>query len=151
LAGLAIVLHLLSAIVWVGGMSFALFALRPAAETLQGPVRLRLWAAVFSRFFPIVLASVVLLLVTGYVLLFGRLGGFAGAPVHVHIMHLLGWIMALLFLHLYFAPWRRFRRAVESDSMEQAAGQLGQIRRTVQINLVLGVLTSAAGVGRYWL
>ena len=52
-------LHLLSVLIWVGGMFFAYMILRPAAvEVLEPPPRLRLWANVFGRFFPWVWASV---------------------------------------------------------------------------------------------
>jgi putative copper export protein len=35
IASVALVLHSLSAVVWVGGMFFALFALRPATAPLE--------------------------------------------------------------------------------------------------------------------
>jgi uncharacterized membrane protein len=148
---LGLILHTLGAVVWVGGMFFAYQVLRPITRHLDGPVRLRLWRDVFEWFFPWVWASVAALLASGYFMLFWGLGGFAGAGIHVHIMHLTGWVMVLLFLHLYFAPWQRMRRALELDDQEAAAKNLGQIRVTVAANLVLGLLTSAIGAGgRYW-
>ena len=49
---IAYVLHVLAALIWVGGMFFAHSSLRPtAAETLQPPERLRLLTGVFKRFF----------------------------------------------------------------------------------------------------
>jgi uncharacterized membrane protein len=54
-------------------------------------------------------------------------------------------------LHLYFAPWRRFRAAVARRDDAAAARQLAQIRAIVTLNLVLGLLTVAVGSsGRYW-
>lgn len=45
--------HVASVTVWVGGMLFAYQFLRPvAAQQLQPPQRLPLWAGVFDRFFP---------------------------------------------------------------------------------------------------
>jgi uncharacterized membrane protein len=148
---IGLVLHVLGAIVWVGGMFFAYVVLRPAAGELERPARLALWHGVFRRFFPWVFASVAALLASGYLMLFWGLGGFAGAGVHVHVMHLLGWVMILLFLHLYFAPWRRLQRAIDGGDPAAAARQLGQIRMIVATNLVLGLLVSAIGAsGRYW-
>ena len=44
--GIALLLHLLGVVVWVGGMFFAYMALRPVAATVLGPpLRLGLWAA----------------------------------------------------------------------------------------------------------
>lgn len=148
---LLIILHLLAALIWVGGMFFAYLILRPSLGVLAAPDRARLWLGVFRRFFPWVWASIAALLVTGYAMLFGAFGGFAEAGVHIHVMHLTGWIMFLLFAHLYFAPWRRFRMAVETGDGEAAAKRLGQIRLIVAINLALGIATSAIGAGgRYW-
>jgi uncharacterized membrane protein len=148
---LGLVLHILGAIVWVGGMFFAYVVLRPVAGELEGPARLALWRGVFRRFFPWVFASIAALLASGYLMVFWGLDGFAGAGVHVHVMQLVGWVMILLFLHLYFVPWRRLQRAMDGGDTAAAARQLGQIRVIVATNLVLGLLVSAIGAsGRYW-
>ena len=107
---LGLTLHVLGAIVWVGGMFFAYMVLRPVAGEMEGPVRLWLWRQVFGRFFPWVWASVLALLASGYLMLFWGLGGFAGAGMHVHIMQLLGWIMVLLCALAAFPACARRRR-----------------------------------------
>jgi uncharacterized membrane protein len=148
---LGLTLHILGAMVWVGGMFLAYMVLRPVAGALEAPVRLVLWRGVFARFFPWVWASIVALLLSGYGMLFFALGGFAGAGVHVHVMNLTGLVMMALFLHLYFAPWRRMQRALDAGDNAAAAAQLGQIRTIVAINLVFGLITSVIGAsGRYW-
>lgn len=148
---LSVALHSLAAIIWVGGMFFAYVILRPSAGELAGPDRLKLWMRVFDRFFPWVIGAIAVFLATGYYMLFAGFGGFGGAGVHVHVMHLTGWIMFLIFLHLYFAPWRRFKTAVRGGDFGLAGTQLNQIRLIVGINLLLGLLTSAIGAsGRYW-
>ena len=148
---LLIALHILAAVVWVGGIFFAYMVLRPSAGPLEPPARLALWRRVFGRFFPWVWASIAILLISGYTMLFIHFGGFAGAGLHINVMQLTGIVMMLLFLHLYFAPWRRFSQAVETGAFEDAAKQLNQIRRIVAINLVLGLLTVAVGAsGRFW-
>jgi uncharacterized membrane protein len=148
---LGLTLHILGAVVWVGGMFLAYMVLRPVAGTLEPPARLGLWRGVLERFFPWVWASIVALLLSGYGMLFLALGGFAGAGVHVHIMNLTGLVMMALFLHLYFAPWRRMRRALDAGDSAAAAQQLGQIRMIVAVNLGLGLITCVIGAsGRYW-
>ena len=112
-----IALHILAAVVWVGGMFFAYMVLRPAAGPLEAAARLSLWQRVFGRFFPWVWASIAVLLISGYTMLFVHFGGFAGAGPRIHVMQLTGIAMMLLFLHLYFAPWRRFSRAVEAGGI----------------------------------
>jgi len=78
-------------------------------------------------------------------------GGFRYVGLHVHIMQGLGIIMMLAFGHLYFAPWRRFRAAVDAGELAAAAKQLDQIRMIVTFNLVLGLVVVVVGAtGRYW-
>jgi len=63
----------------------------------------------------------------------------------------IGILMMLLFLHLYFAPWRRFRAAVAQQNWAEGGRQLSQIRLVVTINLVLGAIVVAiGGSARYW-
>ncbi|HMA06989.1 MAG TPA: hypothetical protein VKP68_03975, partial [Ramlibacter sp.] len=65
-----ILVHLLGAIVWVGGMFFAYFCLRPAAvEVLDPPRRLPLWSATFARFLPYTAIAVVVMLGSGLTML----------------------------------------------------------------------------------
>jgi len=136
-----IALHVFAAVVWVGGMFFAYMVLRPSAGPLETPLRLQLWQRVFGRYFPWVWASIAALLVSG----------FAGAPLNINVMQATGILMMLLFLHLYFAPWRRFSRAIGAGAFADAAASLNQIRRIVAINLVLGLITVAVGAsGRFW-
>lgn len=146
-----IALHILAAVIWVGGMFFAYMVLRPSAGPLEPPTRLALWQRVFGRFFPWVWASIAILLVSGYAMLFLHFGGFAGAGLHIHVMQATGILMMLLFLHLYFAPWRSFARATGAGEWQDAATQLNRIRRIVATNLVLGLITVAVGAsGRFW-
>ena len=148
---LGLILHILGSIVWVGGMFFAYMVLRPVTGEMEGPARLALWRGVFARFFPWVWASIVALLASGYWMLFLGFGGFRGAGIHIHIMHLVGLVMVLIFLHLYFAPWRRLQRALDAGDTPAAAKSLNQIRIIVATNLTLGLLVSAIGAsGRYW-
>ena len=150
LPALALALHLLLAVLWVGGMFFAYQVLRPvAAAQLEPPQRLPLWRGVFARFFPWVWVAVAGLPLTGYTLLFGVYGGFAGAGWHVHLMQATGWVMIALFLVLHFGPWAALRRALDGGDLPAAGAALNRIRRIVGTNLLLGLVTvAAAAAGR---
>jgi len=151
LIALLLAIHVLAAVFWVGGMAFAYTILRPAAGALDPPVRLPLWRRVFTRFLPWVGVSIVALLVTGFGMMFAMFGGPATTPIYVHIMAVIGIVMMLLYLHLLFAPWRRFRAALDSGSLPEAAKSLNQIRMIVAINLLLGAVTVVVGgTGRFW-
>lgn len=149
---ISLALHALAAVIWVGGMVFAYSFLRPAAgQALDNPQRQDLWQAVLARFFKAVWVAVILLLLTGYAMIFGVLGGFGAAGVHIHIMHGLGILMMLLFAHVFFSPWRRYCQALTAQDRESAAARLNQIRLLVGINLILGLIVVVVGAsGRYW-
>jgi uncharacterized membrane protein len=145
-------LHTLAAVIWVGGMFFAYMALRPvAASLLQPPQRMPLWSQTFARFFPWVWAAVIILPLTGYWMVFGVFGGFGQVGMHVHIMQTTGLIMIAIFLHVYFAPYRRLCRAVEQSDFPEAGKHLGQIRRLIGINLILGLITVTSAAGGVYL
>lgn len=148
---LALLVHILAAVIWVGGMFFAHVLLRPAAASLDPAVRLPLFRRVLGNFFPWVWACVIALLASAYGVLLPQRGWFTGAPLYVQIMQVIGIVMMLAFFHLFFAPWRRFRAAVDAGDLKAAAPQLNQIRHIVLFNLVLGLIVVAiGGTGRYW-
>ena len=138
---IAIALHVLAAVIWVGGMFFAYVILRPVAtELLEPPLRLTLWQRNFQRFFIWVWAAVVLLPVTGYWIVFQVYGGMGNVGLYIHVMQGLGIPMILLYLHVYFAPYRRLQRAIAANDFENAGRHLNQIRIIIGINLTLGVI-----------
>ncbi|HEX5319990.1 MAG TPA: CopD family protein [Stellaceae bacterium] len=148
---IALIVHILSVVVWVGGMFFALIVLRPASGPLEPGPRLELWARTLSRFFAWVIAAIVAILASGYAMVFSQFGGFAGLPIYVNAMMGLGLAMMLLFFHIYFAPFRRLRIAVSRRDYAAAGRQLGQIRWLVTAGLTLGLVTIAiASGGPYW-
>lgn len=141
-----LLLHVLGVVVWVGGMFFAYMALRPAAaQLLEAPQRLSLWRGTLSRFFLWVWIAVILILASGLAMV-GMAGGFALARWQVHTMFGLGLLMMALFGHIYFAPFRRLRKAVADADWPRAAPALAQIRRIVGINLLLGLLVIAVAL-----
>ena len=148
---ITLTLHLLAAVIWVGGMFFAYMALRPAALALEPPQRLPLWSRTFAHFFPWVWVSIITLLVTGYLMLFFTFGGFAQAGTYIHIMHATGLIMVLIFLHVFFAPYRRLKQALAASDFPTAGKYLAQIRVLIGINTIIGVITIiVASSGPFW-
>jgi uncharacterized membrane protein len=124
LAIVAVIVHIFSAVIWVGGMFFAHQVLRPAAAMLEPGPRLDLWSRVLGRFFAWVFTAIVLLLASGYTLIFDVYGGFRTIALHIQLMQGLGILMMVLFLHLYFAPWRRFRAAAARQDWVEGGRQL---------------------------
>jgi len=132
-------------------MFFAYMCLRPVAATLlEPPLRLQLWSRTFTRFFVWVWIAVVLIPVSGHAMIIMS-GGSGNVGMHVHIMSGSGYLMIALFLHVFFAPYRRLKRAVVESDWQEAGRNLNQIRRIVGINILLGLFTIVAALsGRYF-
>lgn len=142
-------LHVLSALIWVGGMFFAWMILRPAAvSALQAPARLTLWLEVFRRFFQWVWLSVLVLPISGVAMLHSHFGGFAGAPKSVQIMMGLYIAMLALFLRVQLLQLPQLRQAVSREDWPAGADALGKIRRLVGFNLLLGLSLVAIAAAR---
>ena len=139
---IALALHVLAAVIWVGGMFFSYLCLRPAALALDPPVRLRLWASVLSRFFRYVWIAIAVLLVTGFWMFFAGVRG-----PHVHAMLGLGIPMMLLAAHMYFAPYKKLKRLAAISNWPEAARQINTIRILLGINLLLGLTVVAIASG----
>lgn len=139
----ALFLHVIADVIWIGGMFLAYMAVRPAAaEVLDPPQRLKLWAGIFRRFFPWVWASVLLLLFTGFFMM-DQMGA---VPLYVIIMTIIGVVMTAIFLHIFFAPFGRLKRAVEAEDWKTGGAALNQIRLLVGINLALGIINIAVAI-----
>ena len=140
----ALFLHILAAVIWVGGMFLAYMAVRPAVvETLaEPPLRLRLWTAIFTRFFKWVWAAVAIVLGSGFYMI----GEMTAMPRSVMIMAGVGIVMSMIFMHVYFAPFGRLKRAVAAEDWKAGGAALNQIRILVGINLALGLINVAVAV-----
>jgi uncharacterized membrane protein len=105
----------------------------------------------FQKFFPWVWTAVLLLLASGYSMVFIVFGGFAGAGLHVHLMQGIGWLMIALFVWLFHGPWLAFKRAVDAEDWPSAGTSLDRIRQIISINLPLGLIVVLIGAsGRFW-
>lgn len=142
-------LHVLAAVIWVGGMFFAWMVLRPASiACLPAPERLALWVDVFRRFFVWVRIAVLVLPLTGLALWHTRFTGLAGAPRYVQVMAGLYLVMLALFLRIEWLQLPPLRAAVAAGDWQNGGAALGGIRRLVGTNLLLGLAVIALAAAR---
>ncbi len=143
-------LHFVAVAVWIGGMVFAHFCLRPAAlATLVPPQRLPLMVAALGRFFALVGAALVLLWGSGLAMFAATISAGARPPLSWNLMAAIAALMTLAFLVIALRHYPRLRIATAAGQWPVAAALLDRIRRLVVLNLVLGVATiAAATLGR---
>jgi len=143
---IAMFLHLLGSVIWIGGMFFAYLALRPAAaKLLEPPQRLPLWRETLRRFFIWVWISIVLLYGSGLHMLASAYG-LRAAPVYVLAMAGLATVMTLIFIYVFFVPFAALAREVDAQQWKAAGAALNRIRQLVATNLLLGLITIAVAV-----
>jgi uncharacterized membrane protein len=135
LPSVLLAIHVLSAVIWVGGMFYALVVLRPALAVLDAAPRLQLHMLTLKRFFLVVWHAMPLMLLTGWGMIVAAGWDMGHLPVSVNAMQGLALVMAGIFLYTYFVPFRRLRRAIRPGPE-----LLNRIRLLVTGNLVLGVV-----------
>ena len=138
--------HVLSIIVWIGGMVFAHFFFRPAAQSLEPPLRLALMNDVLRRFLATVGVAVLVVLASGLWMV-GRVAkqavqseGNFSMPLSWTLMATLGLVMMAIFAYIYFALLDRLERAVAASDWSAGGQALARMRTWVGINLLIGVL-----------
>jgi uncharacterized membrane protein len=144
-------LHLIAGTVWLGGMTFMLFALRPAAlASLDAQPRAILMGQVWKRFYAVVLVAIVLLFTTGthlYTATFRAAKmatGQGSVPLGWNVMLVFGLAMMLIFGHIYFASFKKYKRAVAAGEWPIAAKAAGLIHTMTLISFTLGWLSIVA-------
>ena len=136
--------HLLAVIIWVGGMFFAHFFLRPAVQGLQPSDRVMLMHGVLQRFFAWVLVLAVVVLVSGIGMIgsihamAAQAGGTFNMPINWMVMSILGVVMMAVFGHIRFALFKRLDTAVKSKDWPAGGKALESIRKWVSLNLARG-------------
>jgi uncharacterized membrane protein len=139
-------IHLLSLIAWLGGMFYTLACLRPALAVLDAPSRPRLMGEVLRRFLAVVDVAVGLMVVSGLSMLYLAWRAAAGPglsfnmPLDWYVMIVLGVLMFAIYGHVRAGPFRQLQRALGSNDASASAAALGQTRKWVTVNLVLGAI-----------
>ena len=136
--------HLLGVVVWIGGMAFMLFCLRPAARVLEPPARVTLMHAAMQRFFTVATIAIAVLVVCGAAMVAiawseaARAGLAFNMPLDWYTMIATFLVMLAVFIHIRNVLFRRLAAAVAASKWPDGAAALAAIRWEVSINLVLG-------------
>ena len=136
-------IHVLAVVLWVGGMAFAHFFLRPAVQALDPPQRLGLMQRVLLGFLNAAGIAVLAALISGVALM---ALGVRGA--NVNAMAVLGLLMAAIYGHVRFVLYPGLARAVNAKDWPAGGAAMARLRTWVSVNLALGVVVTALAVLR---
>ena len=141
-------IHLLAVMVWVGGMTFVLLCLRPAASVLEPAARIALMHAAMRRFLAVVAVAIAVIFVCGVAMVAiawsaaVRAGLRFNMPLDWYVMFAVFFAMLAVFVHIRGVLFPRLDAALRGQRWADGASALGAIRREVVANLVLGVFVT---------
>lgn len=146
----ALPLHIVAAIVLLGGLFFASVVFRPIARDLDIETASTLRQQVWSRFFAWGWVSLLLILATGIAMVFLRFGGFSGVPL-IHRANMAIGIPAMaLFGYVFFGPWHEYRRRVARRDWSAAQEEIKRIHVLMGVIVGLGFVASVvSAIGRF--
>ena len=132
-------LHVLGVILWIGGMAFSQFSLRPSLVLLDAPARVKLMHEVFRRFFAIATVASLVVVISGAWMMGQLAQANIEPPPAWKAMAVLGVVMLVVFGYVRAVLFRRLGDAVERQDWPAGAAVLASIRRCIIANLALGL------------
>lgn len=144
---IALPLHVLAAVIWIGGMFFAHNMLRPSLGTLEPPARLVLMRDTLTRFFRWVWGAIAVLWLTGVWIITGQ-AGFGSIGWHVLTMMIVAVLMTIIFCLIYFDHFRKILKFIDDGDFKAAGERLGRMSKLIAANLGMGIFVVAIAATR---
>ena len=123
-------LHIIAVLIWIGGMLYTLFVLRPSLPVCEDK-KFILVRTAMGKFFPLVWIAIFLLLLTG--------GYRAHKYIHSTAFDLklvLYGAMVVVFSYIYFGLFKK----LDSLPKEQKVQIVGKITNLIKLNFTLGLI-----------
>jgi uncharacterized membrane protein len=144
-------LHIVAAVILVGGWFRGFVALRSTTGEYDEASSLQLRRQLMRKFFPWVWISLLVLPGSGYVLLWTMYGSFTAAPLYINLMQAISWVMIALFAWQFFGPWEEFNYDMNAENWPAATANLKRIHNIILVNLWLGFIVVFIGsTGTLW-
>ena len=156
-----IFLHIISAIIWVGGMIAIRLAVHPSLQTIEEPsIKLGKTLLLMGKFFNIVMPFIIILIITAVFMSVGL--GFRDSAVDgsgniisqsamdlyniVHIKEVLWMIMSANFTFMYIRR-RKAQKLFDSGDLASTKALLSIIPKyLLPLNIILGIWALYLGV-----
>lgn len=141
----ALALHTVGFVGWIGGLSFAYVDMVFSARTLRTYAWLSIWRRTFARFLGWSWVGITVVIVTGLVMASVVSGGSGELPAYIRAMMVSGMGAMAAFAYLYFMPWRLLNKAIWKSDLAAVEKRLRQIRLLVVMTMFLGLVTAMVG------
>ena len=141
-ATLLIFLHVVSAIIWIGGMIAVRVAVHPSLQSIDDPkLKLGKTLEIVGRLFHLVIPFIITLLITGVIF---ELAGFK-TPL-VHVKEAIWTIMTLNYIFMYIKR-AKAQKLFQSGKLAEAKEQMKLLPTLLlPINIFLGMVAIFLGV-----
>lgn len=138
-----IFLHVISAVIWVGGMIAIKFTVHPILQSIDDPkIKLGKTLQIVGNFFNLVIPFIFISLITAIIMLKGA--GLTGAMVHAK--EGIWTVMTLNFIYMYIKR-AKGQKLFNNNNIEDAKANISNLPTILlPINIVLGLSAIFIGV-----
>lgn len=135
-------LHVLSTIIWIGGMIAIRFAVHPSMQTIDEPkIKLGKTLMLMGKFFHIVIPFILILLLAAVILIFAM-----GKSPIIEIKENIWMIMAANFTWMYSKRYKA-QKLFDEGKLPEAKAMVALIPKLLlPINIVLGIIALYLGI-----
>lgn len=142
-----IFLHVISAVIWVGGMIAIRFAIHYSMQDIEEPkIKLGRTLENLRRFFNMVIPAIIILLVTAIIMIIAL--GFKGTSLYSIVIakEIIWTIMTIIFITIYIKR-NKAQKAFNEGKLPLAKEILTPIAQYfIPINIILGLIAIYFGI-----
>lgn len=146
-ASLIVFLHVISAVLWVGGMIAIRFAVHYSIQNIAEPkIKLERTLENLKRFFNMVIPAILILLITAIIMIIAL--GFKGTPLYSFVIakEVIWTIMTVIFVTIYIKRNKAEKAFIEGDFLS-AKNHLAPIAKYyIPANIILGIVAIYLGI-----
>ena len=146
-SSIIVFLHVISAVIWVGGMIAIRFAVHYSMQNIEDPkVKLGRTLENLKNFFNIVIPTIITLLITAIIMIIAL--GFKGTALYniVIVKEIIWTIMLIIFITIYMKR-NKAQKAFDNGDFANTKKQLIPIATYfIPINIVLGLVAIFLGI-----
>jgi len=140
-------LHVISAVVWVGGMIAIRGAVHPSLQSIDDPkIKLGKTLQIVGKLFHLVIPFIIILIITAILMAVGL--GFKATDLYwlIHVKEIIWTVMVINFVYMYIKRHKAQKMFNEGDlkGAKMSVSKLPNL--LLPINIVLGILAIFSGV-----
>ena len=146
-SSIIVFLHVISAVIWVGGMIAIRFAVHYSMQNIEEPkIKLARTLELLKRFFSMVIPAILTLLITAIIMIIAL--GFKGTELYnvVVIKEIIWSIMTLIFITIYIRRIKAQKAFDNNDFLNAKNNLLPIATYFIPVNIVLGLVAIFLGI-----